>query len=170
MDKLVLLLEGLDCPNCAEKIEKRVGEMSGVRSASLDFINKKMTVHCVDPAVDILLQIENCVHKLEPDVRIVDLNGEKLETLTLRLNGLDCPQCAEKIGVRVGELGGVSSAAVSFVNKTLTVRTDGSNPALRKEIEDCVHKLEPDVEISDGSSPADDSAEVKDHRSGLPQG
>ncbi len=164
MNKLVLLLEGLDCPNCAEKIEKRVGELPGVKLASLDFINKKLSVDCDGAVKDILTQIENCVHKLEPDVRVVDLSGGEFKTLTLKLEGLDCPQCAEKIGVRIGELGGVSSAEVSFVNKTLTVMNDGSNPVLRKEIENCIHKLEPDVEISDYGSSAVDAPEDKDHK------
>lgn len=87
-----------------------------------------------------------------------------MDKLLLLLEGLDCPNCAHKIEKKVGKLGGVHSAAVSLVNKTLTVRTDGSNPALRREIEECVHKLEPDVEISDGSSPAADAAEVKGHK------
>lgn len=164
MNKLVLLLEGLDCPNCAEKIEKRVGELPGVKSASLDFINKKLSVDCDGAVKDILTQIENCVHKLEPDVRVVDLSGGEFKTLTLKLEGLDCSQCAEKIGVRIGELGGVSSAEVSFVNKMLTVMNDGSNPVLRKEIENCIHKLEPDVEISDYGSSAVDAPEDKDHK------
>lgn len=29
MSKMTLLLKELDCPHCAEKIEKRVGELSG---------------------------------------------------------------------------------------------------------------------------------------------
>ena len=44
MSKMTLLLKELDCPHCAEKIEKRVGELSGVKSSNLDFINKKLTV------------------------------------------------------------------------------------------------------------------------------
>ena len=43
MSKMTLLLKELDCPHCAEKIEKRVGELSGVKSSSLDFINKKLS-------------------------------------------------------------------------------------------------------------------------------
>ena len=38
MSKMTLLLKELDCPHCAEKIEKRVGELSGVKSSNLDFI------------------------------------------------------------------------------------------------------------------------------------
>ena len=43
MSKMTLLLKELDCPHCAEKIEKRVGELSGVKSSNLDFINKKLS-------------------------------------------------------------------------------------------------------------------------------
>ena len=35
MSKMTLLLKELDCPHCAEKIEKRVGELSGVKALAL---------------------------------------------------------------------------------------------------------------------------------------
>lgn len=40
MSKMTLLLKEPDCPHCAEKIEKRVGELENVQNSNLDFINK----------------------------------------------------------------------------------------------------------------------------------
>ena len=38
--KTVILLEGLDCPNCAAHIEKEVAALSGVTSAAVDLVKQ----------------------------------------------------------------------------------------------------------------------------------
>ncbi len=43
-EKKVLLLIGLDCANCAAKIEKEVKSIEGVKSASGDFVSRKLTI------------------------------------------------------------------------------------------------------------------------------
>ena len=110
MSKMTLLLKELDCPHCAEKIEKRVGELSGVKSSSLDFINKKLTVDFDGDKNALFTEIENVVHKLEPDVSVKELGDCVEKTLYLKLEDLDCPNCGEKIANRVGELAGVISS------------------------------------------------------------
>ncbi|TKI91011.1 hypothetical protein FC695_33480, partial [Bacillus cereus] len=40
--KKKLMLEGLDCANCAMKIEKGVGNIEGVNSCSVNFATKTM--------------------------------------------------------------------------------------------------------------------------------
>ena len=164
MSKMTLLLNELDCPHCAEKIEKRVGELSGVKSSSLDFINKKLTVDFDGDKNALFAEIENVVHKLEPDVSVKELGDCAEKTLYLKLEDLDCPNCGEKIANRVGELAGVISSNVDFISKKLTVKTDGSNPDLRIMIEDTVHQLEPDVTVKDYGAQTAEEEPVNDHK------
>ena len=164
MSKMTLLLKELDCPHCAEKIEKRVGELSGVKSSSLDFINKKLTVDFDGDKNALFTEIENVVHKLEPDVSVKELGDCAEKTLYLKLEDLDCPNCGEKIANRVGELAGVISSNVDFISKKLTVKTDGSNPDLRIMIEDTVHQLEPDVTVKDYGAQTAEEEPVNDHK------
>ena len=164
MSKMTLLLKELDCPHCAEKIEKRVGELSGVKSSNLDFINKKLTVDFDGDKNALFTQIENVVHKLEPDVSVKELGDCAEKTLYLKLEDLDCPNCGEKIANRVGELAGVISSNVDFISKKLTVKTDGSNPDLRIMIEDTVHQLEPDVTVKDYGAQTAEEEPVNDHK------
>lgn len=96
MSKMTLLLKELDCPHCAEKIEKRVGELSSVKSSNLDFINKKLTVDFDGDKNALFTEIENVVHKLEPDVSVKELGDCAEKTLYLKLEDLDCPNCGEK--------------------------------------------------------------------------
>ena len=40
----VFLLRGLNCPNCAAKIEKEVGELEGVHEATINLMKESLTV------------------------------------------------------------------------------------------------------------------------------
>lgn len=68
MEKLVLELVRLDCPNCAQKINQRVSKLSNVYESDMDFINKKMTVKADSNSV--VEDIKRIVHELEPDVEV----------------------------------------------------------------------------------------------------
>jgi len=60
-------VEGIDCPNCAAKIEKMVGELEGVTKSKINFMAEKLTVE-TDDAVDGLLEkVTETVHVVEPD-------------------------------------------------------------------------------------------------------
>jgi Cd2+/Zn2+-exporting ATPase len=43
-NKKVFILEGLGCANCASKIESEVKKLEGVKTASVDFVSKKLTM------------------------------------------------------------------------------------------------------------------------------
>ena len=40
----IYVLEGLDCANCAMKIERQVAKVKGVQEANVDFVTKKLYV------------------------------------------------------------------------------------------------------------------------------
>ena len=42
--KKVYQLEGLDCANCAAKLERAIGEIEGVSAASISFMTQRMTI------------------------------------------------------------------------------------------------------------------------------
>lgn len=70
-----------------------------------------------------------------------------MSTLCLKLEGLDCPHCAEKIRARVEKFDGVSSADMNFMNQKLTVKHNVSEKELTEQIKSTVKSLEPDVEV-----------------------
>ncbi len=70
--KKIVKLEGLDCANCAMKIEKAVAKIDGVEEASVNFMTTKMSLRGErEHMPEILSQAEKIVHQLEPDVKIV---------------------------------------------------------------------------------------------------
>lgn len=67
--KKTFKLEGLDCANCAAKIEKAVKALDGVTSASVNFMTTKMIIEGDDAKFDIIEKSANAiVKKIEPDV------------------------------------------------------------------------------------------------------
>ena len=68
------LLENLDCPNCANKLERKINTLKGVKSASIDFMHLALLVE-FDEEIDYhetLELIKKTVKELEPDVNVLD--------------------------------------------------------------------------------------------------
>lgn len=64
------VLDGLDCANCAMKIENKVKKIEGVSSCSVNFATKTMTLETTAAAADeIAEQAEHTITKLEPHVK-----------------------------------------------------------------------------------------------------
>ena len=67
--KTTLRLEGLDCADCAAKIERMAKKLSGVNSASVNVMTTKMLIdHDETNAEGIVKEIVTIVKKIEPDV------------------------------------------------------------------------------------------------------
>ena len=66
-------LKGLDCPNCAAKIERGVQKLDGVKSAHINLMKEKLTLHLLDNAdlEGIQESVTKIVHKYEPDVKVI---------------------------------------------------------------------------------------------------
>ena len=48
MEKIKYTLEGLDCAGCAAKAEAAVNKAPWIEKATVDFMNKRLTVHLSD--------------------------------------------------------------------------------------------------------------------------
>ncbi|EKF48595.1 heavy metal-translocating P-type ATPase [Thermosipho africanus H17ap60334] len=73
--KKEFLLDGLDCPSCAAKIEENVKKLEGINNVSLNFIKKTLTVE-IDSETNVE-KIKNIVTKIEPDVEVLDSPSSK---------------------------------------------------------------------------------------------
>lgn len=74
VNKLELILEGLNCANCASKIERKVNELSEVNNASMNFINKTLIIDLKEKndSEKVLKETKNIVNKLEPHVKVIE--------------------------------------------------------------------------------------------------
>ena len=69
--KAVFKLEGLDCANCAAKIENEVQRIPGVQEATVAFMTQKMTIVADDDKMDsIIEEATGIAKKVEGDITI----------------------------------------------------------------------------------------------------
>lgn len=69
--KKTFKLVGLDCANCAAKIENAVQKIPGVTAASVNFMTTKMVLEADETKIDdVVVQATAIVKKLEPDVEV----------------------------------------------------------------------------------------------------
>ncbi|HMM00538.1 MAG TPA: heavy metal translocating P-type ATPase [Bacilli bacterium] len=152
MLKKEVILEGLDCANCAAKIEDEVNKINGVK-AYMNFMNKTLTLETESEKEykNTLQKVETIVHKHEPDVVVIEKTVNKSNKKVLILEGLGCANCAAKIEAQTQSLEGVNSATVDFVSKKLTIEAVNKKEfgKILGEVTAIINKLEPDVKIID---------------------
>jgi cation transport ATPase len=64
--KKKFILEGLDCANCAAKMEKAINELDGVKEATVNFMTTKLVIDGEDEKMPtIIAEAEKIVKKIE---------------------------------------------------------------------------------------------------------
>ena len=65
-------IDGLDCANCAAKIEKNVKKLDGVKDATVSFFAQKLVLEADDEKFDeIVKEVAALVHRVDPDCTMV---------------------------------------------------------------------------------------------------
>ena len=164
--KKELILEGLNCANCAAKIEEQVKKVEGVSGASLNFVTKILTINMDSSGKqeDVLNQANQIINKLEPDVIIKDKALSRKEKKVLLLIGLDCANCATKIEKAVNSLDGVSSATVDFVSRKLTIEVDQKRdlPRVVEQASKIAVQIESGIKVVENQDKKEESKEDED--------
>ena len=68
--KKVFKLEGLNCADCASKIEEKVAKLEGVKSVMLNFMTTKMTLES-ENMEEVVEKVKKIVNEVEPDVNMI---------------------------------------------------------------------------------------------------
>lgn len=70
--EIKLVLNGLDCANCANKIEDKVNKINGVKEATVNFSTTVLTVEIKEENLksEIINEIKSIVKKIEPHVKV----------------------------------------------------------------------------------------------------
>ncbi|WP_195469104.1 heavy metal translocating P-type ATPase [Clostridium sp. D43t1_170807_H7] len=86
--EIKLVLSGLNCANCANKIETKVNKISGIKNASLNFSTTVLTVEFdkKEEKNNIINEIKSIVKKLEPHVKVI----EKLDNKDISVSKVEC--------------------------------------------------------------------------------
>lgn len=69
--KKIYKLNDLGCANCASKMEREINRISGVSSATVNFISQKLTIDASDDGFDeIMKTVQKTIKKIEPDCTV----------------------------------------------------------------------------------------------------
>ncbi|MCC9295608.1 cadmium-translocating P-type ATPase [Clostridium sp. WLY-B-L2] len=75
--KKEFLLQGLNCVICAGKIENKIKKIKGIKSASINFISKKLVLEIEDEETKIINQVTKIVKDIEPEIRVIESYSTK---------------------------------------------------------------------------------------------
>lgn len=66
--KKTFRVDGLDCANCAAKMERGIAALEGVTSATINFMTCKLTIEADDARMPAIIdEAGKIVSKVEPD-------------------------------------------------------------------------------------------------------
>ena len=65
-------VSNLDCAHCAAKLERALGKIDGVGSASVGFLTQKITLDIDEARLDeIMNEVKRVCKKVEPDMKLM---------------------------------------------------------------------------------------------------
>ena len=176
-------ITGIDCANCAAKLEGKIQELEGISNVSLNFMKNSLTYECLhSEGKEMEQRVRELAAKEEPDAVITakghehhhrhdhdacscdghhhehlhehhhDEGGMEKElhaaagAYRLRIEDVDCADCAAELEHKIAGLEGLSNVSFSFMNSTLTY--DCADPAHAEQmIRELVAREEPDAKV-----------------------
>ena len=67
-------IKGLDCANCAAKLEGEIQKVEGVNEASISFMTERLVIECEEnEKQEVMDRVNKVIKKEEPDVTIEEI-------------------------------------------------------------------------------------------------
>ena len=110
-------ISGMTCSACANRIEKVVSKMDGVKEANVNFATETLTVNYDDKVItkaDIEQKVEKIGFKIQKNI----------QSHTYKIEGMTCSACANRVEKVTKKMTGVESAVVNFATEKLSVSYD----------------------------------------------
>lgn len=110
-------INGMTCSACANRIEKVIGKMDGIKEANVNFATETLTVDYDEQEVskDVIEQkIEKIGYKVQKNI----------QSHTYKIEGMTCSACANRIEKITRKMQGVETSVVNFATEKLTISYD----------------------------------------------
>ena len=157
-------IKGIDCANCAAKLETKIKEIAGISNVVLNYMNETLVYDCdQDRAKEMEEAVRAVAAKEEPESVITakghshhrhehhhdheehdhcdchcEEHEEETATYKFDIKGLDCANCAAKLEAKIKEIAGISNVVLNYMNETLVYDCDHDRA---KELEEAVRAL-----------------------------
>ncbi|WP_125567437.1 heavy metal translocating P-type ATPase [Companilactobacillus insicii] len=147
-------IEGMVCTSCAQTIEKTVGNLSGVKKASVNYATEELNVDYDDTISisDISTAVDNAGYSVVRDV----------VTKIFDIEGMVCASCAQTIEKAVSKLG-VDTVNVNLASEKMNVIFDQSQLSLN-DITSAVSNAGYSAKLSDEDNTIEQSDNIADRK------
>ena len=128
---------GMTCSACANRIEKVVSKMDGVKEANVNFATETLTVNYDDKIIT-KAEIEQKVEKIGYKVE------KNIQSHTYKIEGMTCSACASRVEKVTNKMPGVENAVVNFATEKLSVSYDADAVSfgdIKAKVEKAGYKL-----------------------------
>ncbi|MCL2150128.1 MAG: heavy metal translocating P-type ATPase [Dehalococcoidia bacterium] len=116
MSSQVLSIRGMTCAACAQRIEKSVHKLPGIRKATVNLASEKLFVEYDEKSLP-LSKIKEAVVKMGYEVEEQLANT----SVTIPIEGMTCAACVRRIEKAVSKLNGVASISVNLATEKAAV-------------------------------------------------
>ena len=111
-------ISGMTCAACAKRVEKVVGKLDGVNSASVNFATERLAVAYDADAVS-----PDAIREAVERAGFGVVDEERAEVV-VPIAGMTCAACAKRLEKVLGRLDGVSRASVNYATEKAIVVYD----------------------------------------------
>lgn len=141
-------ITGIDCADCAAKLEGRLAGIEGIENVSISFMNSTLMYDCREEDRErVEAEVRKITAREEPEAVISAL--QKGSSLQLKIHKIDCADCAAKLARRAEKIPGVIAADADFMHEILNVSyTSAEKDALVDALKEMIREEEPEVEVS----------------------
>ena len=117
MKKVSMKIEGMSCSACANRIERIVNKLDGVEKGAVNFAAETLALEYDESAIE-LGQVEAAIEKAGFKVK------KNIKDYTLKVEGMTCSACANRVERVTQKIEGVELAVVNFATEKLTIKLD----------------------------------------------
>lgn len=114
MENKSFKIEGMTCAACSGRVERVVGKLEGVESASVNLATETLSVKYDKEKVD-EEKIELAVIKAGYGIK------KNIKTYTYKVEGMTCASCSGRVERVTGKLHGVENSIVNLATEKLTI-------------------------------------------------
>ncbi|XP_017754674.1 PREDICTED: copper-transporting ATPase 1 isoform X2 [Eufriesea mexicana] len=137
--KCFLHITGMTCASCVIAIEKHCKKLYGVNNILIALLAAKAEV-TFDPDKIRAVDIASSVSELGFPTTLIEEPGTGKGEIELKISGMTCASCVNKIESTVKKLPGVHSAAIALATQRGKFKYDVEKLGVR-DIIDCINKL-----------------------------
>ncbi len=148
--RVKLHLEGLDCADCAAKLEGKLAGIPGISNVQVSFLNLSAVYECeAAEDAEIEKEVRRIIAEEEPEVQVTRIAAGKKVISKFRLDGLDCADCAAKLEGRIAEIPGIEHAQVDFMTLSASYEcAPKDDQRIEAEMRKIIAEMEPEVIVT----------------------